>query len=202
MKKHQIAIAVGALFLGTQAGIAALQQEEIVAPAVAADQRTAVEPGQRVARNDHREAAKRNSAGPDATNTAPSASVRQGFLARLSAWAAGPMRVDVFPGGQDEPGMEILPAQLAYLEEIERQRAASGQLIATGDAFPESDEPHQRLLPATIAYLDEVEHRRAASYPQTSQRDPQPESPEISSPSLWSSFVAFLKSLFGAGGSA
>jgi len=203
MKKHQLAIAVGALFLSAQAGIAALQQDEIAWAEVEVDRQVALQAGDQVAKNEQAKPNEQSSSNDRAAGADPvTADKPAPFYAALIT-AARITQSDVFPDGQEEPASQILPAQLAYLDEIERQRAASGQAIAGNDVFPGGqDEPASRILPAQLAYLDEIERQRAAPDQRIAQSGAAPTADEVSARSLWSSFVAFLKSLFGTDGSA
>lgn len=165
MKKHQLAIAVGALFLSAQAGIAALQQDEVAGAEVEVDRQVALEAGDQVAKNEQAKPNEQSSSNDRAAGADPVTTDKPApFFAALIT-AARITQSDVFPDGQEEPASQILPAQLAYLDEIERQRgAAPDQRIAQSGAAPTPD--------------------------------------EVSARSLWSSFVAFLKSLFATDGSA
>jgi hypothetical protein len=49
-----------------------------------------------------------------------------------------------------------LPAEIAYLDQIEASRRAAGELIARGDVFPPSTDDRIRL-PAEIAYLNSLQ---------------------------------------------
>lgn len=135
--KTRIAVLVAALFLGAQAGIAALNQEAAEATAEAAETTEAVETA---------EAATTESAAaeaPEATADAESA-----------IEAPAPVRVnldsDTFP--RTASVSDLLPGMIAYLEQRE---AAIRHLVARGDAFPTSSE--SPMLPALAAYLERQE---------------------------------------------
>lgn len=88
---------------------------------------------------------------------------RSAPAALSSAQAAflSPAPAGVFPQGSDS-GEEWapLPAQRAYLERIEAQRA---HLVANGDAFPVGSVVESWLLPVQVAYFERLEQQRLAS---------------------------------------
>ena len=133
--KTQIAVLVAALFLGAQAGIAALEQD----PSTVSAEST--EPAQE----------QQAEVTAPATAAAPEATAAFEMPAAVRQVLAAARPSDVFPRSPD--GRDMLPALAAYLEQVD---AVLSKLVARGDAFPRSADVTE-MLPATIAYLDQRE---------------------------------------------
>jgi len=155
--KTRIAVLVAALFLGAQAGIAALNQEAADATAEAAESTEAVETAEATATEPAATEAPEATAAAEqpAVEVAEPATVRVRHVP-LSA---------TFPRSPD--GRDMLPGLAAYLEQRE---AAISHLVARGDAFPTpSGSP---MLPALASYLDQKEAQLIAQL----EREMQPAS--------------------------
>jgi hypothetical protein len=142
--KRRIAILIAGLLLGTQVGLAALEQTSSAEGDSAQPQplsAPAEQPAQ-VEQSPEQQAAQLGSA----EASAPSAPI---------VAAAVPMpREDAFPPSADDMVWKPLPVQARYLED----RAASIQVASMGDAFPPSaDEMPYKPLPALAQYLDQKE---------------------------------------------
>ena len=152
--KTRIAVLVAALFLGAQAGIAALNQEAAEATAESTEavetaEATATEPAATEA--------------PEATAAAEQPAVEAPAPAPVRF---KPLVSDTFP--RSPSGSDMLPGLAAYLEQRE---AAIAHLVARGDAFPTpSGSP---MLPALASYLDRKEAQLIAQL----EREMQPASP-------------------------
>jgi len=148
--KTQIAVLVATLFLGAQAGIAALEQDPSIASAESAEpaqerQAEVTEPA--------------TTAAPEATAAVEpaAAAIQVPAVARAS---------DVFPRSPD--GRDMLPALAAYLEQRD---AVLSKLVARGDVFPRSTDDRE-MLPATIAYLERREAALVARAQQPESTSP------------------------------
>jgi hypothetical protein len=142
LSKRRIAILIAGLLLGTQAGLAALEQSGSAEEESAQAQPLAEQPAE-VEQSPEQQAAQ---LAPTESSTASGPVV---------ATVVPAPREDVFPPSADDMVWKPLPAQARYLDE----RAASIQMAAsTGDAFPPSaDEMPYRPLPALAQYLDQKE---------------------------------------------
>lgn len=149
--KTRIAVLVAALFLGTQAGIAALNQEAPEVAAEAAESTEAVETAEAPATEPAAAEA------PEATATAEQPAVETPPPARVVLFDS-----DVFPRTAEVTDM--LPGLIAYLEQRE---ASIRHLVARGDAFPTPSE--SPMLPALAAYLEQMEAVLIASMQQERQ---------------------------------
>ena len=136
--KTRIAVLVAALFLGTQAGIAALTQEAGEVTAEAAESTEAVETAGAPATEPAAAEA------PEATAAAEQPAVQTPAPARVT------FDSDTFPRTAEVTDM--LPGLVAYLEQRE---AAIRHLVARGNAFPAPSE--SPMLPALAAYLEQKE---------------------------------------------
>ena len=167
--KTQIAVLVAALFLGAQAGIAALEQDHSIVAAESAEpaqeqQAEATDPAATEA-PEATAAIEQPVAVSEAPAAAParvvdSAVAREGevrgILPRLLAFlgkreaAFGKLvtQADTFPRSTDDKDM--LPALAAYLEQRD---AVLSKLVARGDVFPRSTDDKE-MLPALTAYLE------------------------------------------------
>jgi len=142
--KTRIAVLVAALFLGAQAGIAALNQEAAEATAEAAETTEAVETAEAT------EATPTEA--PEATAAAEQPAVEAPAPAPTRF---APLVSDTFP--RTASGSDMLPGLAAYLDQRE---AAIAHLVARGDAFPTpSGSP---MLPALASYLDQREAQLVA----------------------------------------
>lgn len=154
--KTKIAVLVAALFLGAQAGIAALDQQ-------AATSAEATETTQE----------QQAEATTEATPTeAPATAAAEQPAAEAPAAPAQIVRVPVsstFPRSPD--GRDMLPGLAAYLEQVEASRA---HLVARGDVFPRSVDGMDPL-PGMIAYLDQRDATRIARAQE--QQQPAPVAP-------------------------
>lgn len=150
--KTQIAVLVAALFLGAQAGIAALEQDPSIVSAESA------EPAQEQLAEVTEPA---TTAAPEATAAVEpaAAAIQVPAVARAS---------DVYPRSPD--GRDMLPALAAYLEQRD---AVLSKLVARGDAFPRSADV-TAMLPATIAYL---ERRESTLVARTRSQQPETAAP-------------------------
>ena len=143
MLKRRIAVLVAGIFFGTQAGMAADEQEN--SSAAENDQYVAVEPTQEapasfeIAEVSYPVAASVN---PVVANE-PSVVTN-----RITVTAA---RSGAFPPSADDMVWTPLPAQARYFE----QRTARIQTAMRGDTFPPSaDDLAWKLLPAQVSYFD------------------------------------------------
>jgi hypothetical protein len=141
--KTRIAVLVAALFLGTQAGIAALTQEAPEVTAEAAESTEAVE----IAEAPATEPA---AAEPAAAETPEATAAAEQPAVATPAPAHVLFDSDVFPRTAEVTDM--LPGLIAYLEQRE---ATIRHLVARGDAFPTPSE--SPMLPALAAYLEQKE---------------------------------------------
>jgi hypothetical protein len=141
--KTKIAVFVAALFLGAQAGIAALEQD----PSIASAETTAPTEQQAEATQ------------PAATE-APQAAAEQ---PAAEAPAAAPARITHVPLSKTFPrspdGSDMLPGLAAYLDRLDASRS---HLVARGDAFPGAAEGGSELAPGTVAYFDQRDRARIA----------------------------------------
>lgn len=151
--KTRIAVLVAALFLGAQAGIAALNQEAEEVTAEAAESTEAVETAEAPATEPAAAEA------PEATAAAEQPAVESPAPARVT------LNSDVFPRTAEVTDM--LPGLIAYLEQRE---AAIRHLVARGDAFPTPSE--SPMLPALAAYLEQKEALLIARLQQDMQAAP------------------------------
>lgn len=148
--KTKIAVLVAALFLGAQAGIAALEQ----APSLTSAETTE-------ATQEQQAEATTETTAPEATAAAeqPAAETPTPAPARVARLS------DTFPRSPD--GRDMLPALAAYLEQVEASRS---HLIARGDSFPHSPDGGD-MLPALASYLDQRDTVRVA---RTQEQRPAP----------------------------
>jgi hypothetical protein len=151
ISKTKIAVLVAALFLGAQAGIAALEQD----PNVASVESTQPETERQA------EATATEPAAPEATAAAerPAVETPAPAPARIA-------RSDTFPRSPD--GRDMLPGLAAYLDQLDASRS---HLVARGDVFPSSPDGIEDKLPALVAYLDQ---RDAARVARTQEQQPAP----------------------------
>jgi hypothetical protein len=152
ISKTKIAVLVAALFLGAQAGIAALEQD----PNVASVESTQPETERQA------EATATEPAAPEATAAAerPAVETPAPAPARIA-------RSDTFPRSPD--GRDMLPGLAAYLDQLDASRS---HLVARGDVFPSSPDGIEDKLPALVAYLDQRDAARRNSSRPPLQRPP------------------------------
>jgi hypothetical protein len=145
LSKRRIAILIAGLLLGTQVGMAALEESGGSAGEESAQAQPLADPAEQpaqVEQSPEQQAAQLQSTEPGVA-TAP-----------MVATVVPMPREDAFPPSADDMVWKPLPVQARYLEE----RAASIQVASTGDAFPPSaDEMPYRPLPALAQYLDQKE---------------------------------------------
>lgn len=142
LSKRRIAILIAGLLLGTQAGLAALEQSGGSTEEESAQAQPLAEQPAQVEQSPEQQAAQLGSTEPSAAS------------GPVVAMVPTP-REDVFPPSADDMVWKPLPVQARYLDE----RAANIQMVASrGDAFPPSaDEMPYQPLPALAQYLDQKE---------------------------------------------
>lgn len=167
--KTRIAALIAALMFGAQAGVAALEETASVEVSEAVEQRAEALPAEPAATPEPAAAPERiasaETAAPPPSEQA--ADTGQSAVSRVRSWFGRFMTAlrsgtppPTFPEGSHGERWTPLPAQLAYFEQLERERA---HLVARGDAFPVGSQTESWLLPAQVAYFDRLEQQRLAS---------------------------------------
>ncbi len=177
MLKRRIAVLIAGVFIGTQVGMAAEDQEtfsaadndqyvtpettqngpapsdvaEISSPVVAYAE-PAVDIGPPVVTNPTGPVARIDAVPPSADDMVWTPLPAQAkYLEERAARMQTAVRGDVFPPSASDTFWTPLPAQARYFEE----RAARTQTALRGDVFPPSaDELAGRLLPSQVSYFD------------------------------------------------
>lgn len=179
--KTRIAVLIAALMLGAQAGVAAIEETQSLEMTTEAAEpqadATPIEPAATT------EPAAASAPAATAEPAAPSVADRAaGFMqstaSRVRGWwdqfvtafrsgaqgaRAGLTPPSTFPQGADgDVHTWLMPTQMAYLEQLEQQRA---HLVARGDAFPLGSEGEELplLMPTQVAYFERLEQQRLAS---------------------------------------
>ena len=152
LSQRRIAVLIAGLLVGAQVGVAALSEDSDLA---ASAEQEYVEPAPLQAE----ESAPAQAEPVDQVAAPGPVELRAAPVTQAEA------RASVFPFSVDD--WQMLPAQIAYFDQLEASRRAAGIVwVARGDAFPSSAD-EWKLLPAQIAYFDRLEATKMAASNQT-----------------------------------